>query len=646
MEANTKKTVTLGINLKNLLIGLCFMGVLLSPPSLVSSWASETDKDLTLTIIHTNDLHAHEEPFLDNGKMVGGMSRIGYIVRSLKKKFPDALTVDAGDMFQGSLLYSKFKGDIEVNLLNKIGYDIYTIGNHEFDDGAKNLAQQLEKAKFDIINCNLDAGAVPQLEKLIKSSVVKKIGGQSIGFVGAMTPEFESVATNLQGVKLKAKHDQWIQPIREEVAKLKGAGVDKIVLVTHCGLDAEKQLAAKIPEVDAIIGGHSHTRLEKPIIVKHHDGTSTTIVQTGCYGRAVGFLQLTFDDKGVVKQSLSKYRLFDVTADTVEAGDLKEYIEKAAAPFAALTREIVGTASDYFEKRNSLCDTSMGDIVCDAVRDSGRDYGVTIAFHNRGGIRGVLQKGPISVAQIEQILPFENYVVYATVTGKVIRRVVEHSLADGLGGHFADVSGLKIIWDKSKPSGERTVLVLADDGKGHYNPIEDEQTYKMAMNHYNFEGGESYDFKGATDVVKTKTRIADALAAYIRKHPDLTPQKPNRIVCVKEGALHIKNDGSDKTLISNDAPASARISIVAGTGPGVSTIYNAFPVPLADAQVLKTGLKASSTGNFYCKSLTRLLQAYRSDGEKGQKASWVSIVAHPSRRDSDHTLVAAPVSIR
>ncbi len=622
------------------------MGVLLSPPSLVSSWASETDKDLTLTIIHTNDLHAHDEPFLDNGKTVGGIARIGYIVRSLKKRFPAALVVDAGDIFQGSLLYSKFKGDIEVNLLNKIGYDIYTIGNHEFDDGAKNLAQQLEKAKFEIINANLDADAVPQLAKLIKPSVVRKIGGQSVGFVGAMTPELESLAINLQGVKLKATDDQWIQPIQEEVSKLKSSGVDKIVLVSHCGVDSDKELAEKLPSVDAIIGGHSHTRLAKPVIVKHRDGSSTTIVQTGCYGRAVGFLQLTFNDNGVVKPSLSRYRLFDVTSETVEVGDLKEYIEKVAAPFAALTREIVGTASDYFEKRNSLCDTSMGDIVCDAVRDAGKDYGVTIAFHNRGGIRGVLQKGPISVAQIEQILPFENYVVYATVTGKIIKKVVEHSLADGLGGHFADVSGLKIIWDKSKPSGERIVLILADDGKGNYKPLDDDQTYKMAMNHYNFEGGESYDFKGATDVIKTKIRMADALADYIRKHPALAPQKPNRIVCVKEGALQIKHDGGEKTLVLHDAPSAARISIVGGTGPGVSTIYNAFPVPLAGAQVLKTGLKASADGNFSMKNLTRLLQVYKSNHEKGQQASWVSIVAHPSRRESDHTIVAAPINIR
>ena len=176
---NTNPGINFGINLLlgNVGLGLFIGALLLSPFNFGSATAAEKDKDFTLTIIHTNDLHAHEEPFQDNGKTIGGWAGVGQVIRSLKKQYPDALIVDAGDMFQGSLLYNKFKGDIEVNLLNKMGYEIFTIGNHEFDDGSKNLADQLAKAKFDIISSNIDATAVPELQKLIKPSVIKKING-------------------------------------------------------------------------------------------------------------------------------------------------------------------------------------------------------------------------------------------------------------------------------------------------------------------------------------------------------------------------------------------------------------------------------------------------------------------------------------
>jgi 5'-nucleotidase / UDP-sugar diphosphatase len=643
----TKQRNSDNIKLKAGVFGLFIGTLLLSPANFTRAWAAEKNQDFTLTIIHTNDLHAHEEPFLDKGKTIGGMAGVGQVLRNLKKKYPDAVTADAGDMFQGSILYNKFKGDVEVNLFNKMGYDVFTIGNHEFDDGAKNLADQLAKAKFDVINTNIDASAVPSLEKLIKPSVIKKIGNEKVAFVGAVTPDLESLATNMQGVKLKVKGNDWINPVRDEVLKLKSEGIDKIVLLTHCGVKSEKELAERIPEVDAIVGGHSHTRLEKPLIVKHADGSTTSIVQTGCYGRAVGLLQLTFDQNGLVKPQMTAYSLTDITPKTAQAADLKAYIDKMSEPFAAITKQVVSTASDYYEKKNALCDTSMGDIVTDAIVEYGKQYGVTLAFQNRGGIRGVLQKGPITVAQVEQILPFENYIVYATVTGAVVKRVVEHSLADGMGGHFAEVSGLKIIYDQSRPSGSRILTILASDGKGNFKPVEDSATYKMAMNHYNFEGGEKYDFAGATNVVKTKVRMADAMTEYLRKHPNITPAKPNRIVCVKEGVLHVKDSGGDKSLFLSEGPRAARLSIVAGTGPGISTIYSAFPVPLANAQVLKTGLRASGDGSFEWRGIKKLLQTYKSTtGDKKVNASWVTIVAHPDKGSSDHTVITAPVAVQ
>lgn len=624
------------------LIIISLLGLLAFRAEPFQSLAADNNKDFTLTIIHTNDLHAHEEPFKENGKLVGGWAGVAHLIREFKQKHPDALVLDAGDIFQGSILYTKFHGSIEVDLLNKMGYDAYTIGNHEFDDGSTNLANQLSKAKFDIVCSNLDAAAVPKLAGLFKPYVIKTVNGQRIAIVGAITPELEALANHREGVKLKAKGDQWYEPIKKEVGELKSQGFDKIILLTHCGVSFEKELAEKIPDVDAVIGGHSHTRLEQPIVVTHDDGTTTTVVQTGAYGRAVGLLQLTFDEKGVVKPNLTHYKLSNVTESTPKEQELQAYIDKAMKPFEFMTKTVIGEATANFEKKNtSLSDCSMGNVVCDAIADSGSDYGVTIAFQNRGGIRGIIEKGPINLSEISQILPFDNFVTYATIDGNIIRRVLEHSLGDGLGGHFIDVHGLKFAYDKTRPSGKRVVFVLADDGKDNWKPLDDKASYKIAINDYTFEGGENYDFSGAKNAVKTKIRISDALSNYIKKQKQITPHSHDRIVCVRDGLLNITKKGADSILSLEDGPPQGRITIVAGTGLGVSTVFNAMPVPVADAEIVKTGLVANEDGDFE-HSVAELLKSYKASAQKSGKA-WLCAIAYPPRGSSENTVITGPV---
>ncbi|MEZ4543738.1 MAG: metallophosphoesterase [Cyanobacteriota/Melainabacteria group bacterium] len=207
--------------------------------------AKDGAKEFLLTIIHTNDIHAHDEPYLYKGKMVGGLARLGHTVRDLRAKAleeeKNVIVADAGDVFQGSTLYSHYHGEVEINLMNMIGYDVFTLGNHEFDDGASNLAKQLARAKFDLINCNLDMSPVKKLNALVKPYVVKKFGDQKVAFVGAITPQMELLSGGLEGSKLKAKGDTWTAPIKKQVEELKQKGFDKIILVTHCGVDEDRR---------------------------------------------------------------------------------------------------------------------------------------------------------------------------------------------------------------------------------------------------------------------------------------------------------------------------------------------------------------------------------------------------------------------
>ncbi|HND68951.1 MAG TPA: bifunctional UDP-sugar hydrolase/5'-nucleotidase, partial [Candidatus Obscuribacter sp.] len=465
--------------------------------------------EFTLTILHTNDLHSHAEPFLERGKNVGGMARIAHLLRKLKKENKNCLTIDAGDIFQGTPLFTRYKGEVEVELLNKLGYDLYTIGNHEFDEGGINLADKLARARFDVICANLDAAQLPALARVMKPSVIKELGDSKVkvGFVGAITPDIESLSMRRDGARLKrdatkAKEAAWLAPIQEEVSKLKDQGIDKIILVTHCGVDYDKVIAENIAEVDAIIGGHSHSRLSEPVLVNRGEAGPCLIVQTGSYGRSLGQLQLTFDKNGSVLPEKSKYRLLAVNDRLPEEPDVKAYIDKMAEPLKILKETVLTRADGNFDNSWRLYrhDSALGDLIADAFLDAGQSQGVQVAMENRGGIRSFIDRGPITLEKIEEILPFDNHLACATVTGKSLLRNLEHSVAGSLGGRFLDVSGIKFAYDIEKAPGSRIVFALVKDKEGNWKRVEDTATYRIGMTDYSFNGGEGYDFSSAADV--------------------------------------------------------------------------------------------------------------------------------------------------
>ena len=443
------------------------------------------------------------------------------------------MTIDAGDIFQGTPYFKFYSGETEVAYLNNAGYDIYTIGNHEFDNGSDNLAKQLQAAKFSIISANIDASAKPELAKLIKPSTIRIIEGKKIGFVGAVTPDLEKICLTTGGVHIKESGEPiaWIKPIADAVQSLQQEGVERIILVTHCGVERDRLLAQNIPAVDAIIGGHSHTRLNKPVVIERADGSSCTIVQTGCFGRTLGKLRLSFDNQGRIITPATKYILIGINDKIGEAPDVKKYLASKVGPIQALRNQILGFALGNFDNRSAglPTDTGMGNLVSDAIFETASKYGATIAFHNRGGIRGRIDQGPISLEKVEEVLPFNNAITVATVSGATIQKVLEHALSDNPSGKFLNVHGLKITYDPNKPNGQRLASVLVELGPNSWKPIDSQKSYRIAINDYNFNGGEGFDFAGATDVQSTKIRLADALAAYLKKHPKISPLSAVRV---------------------------------------------------------------------------------------------------------------------
>lgn len=616
---------------KSLTWPLCILVCLLTLAAALAATGSSGDSNLQLTILHTNDLHSHDESYTEHSREIGGFSRIGHMIRLLKKEAPDhTLVIDAGDIFQGTPLFALYKGEVEVNMLNKMGYDIYTIGNHEFDEGPKNLAKQLGQAKFDVINCNMDLQQEPELAAVVKPYTVKTIDGQKIAFVGAVAPDLLQLSMGTGNVKMKATGQDWIQPVADQVHKLKDEGINKIILVTHCGVELDKQLGQQLPEVDAIIGGHSHTRLDKPIVIDHADGTTTTIVQTGCYGRTLGKLDLTFDPHGRVIDKDTHYRLINMTAKIQQDADLKAYVDEKMKPLLGLRRDVLSEAKGDFDNyfRNYPWDTALGDLITDAIFEEGRDYGVQIAFENRGGMRSRIDKGPVTEEKVQEILPFDNKVTFATVNGATLLAAVEHGLGTGLGGRFLDEHGLKIAYDPGKPAGNRLVFALVQESDGSWSPVKKESLYKIAINDFSFKGGEGYDFSKATNQKYTPDKISVALEHYLHKHKVITPSRPSRIVPVTGDLLTVEGKGSTRELTVKGAPPSATLVLLTGKGEGAQTVMEDFPVPLADPHICEPSARSDSSGAYTWHLPVSKLKAKKA-GDNSK--TWVCVVAQPKK---------------
>lgn len=446
---------------------------------------AESSPEFQFTILHTNDLHSHDLSFQEQGKSIGGLPRIIDLIQDFRSKTANLVTVDAGDIFEGTPFFTRYHGATEVEMLNDGGYDIYTIGNHEFDEGPLNLAKQLQNAKFTVINCNIDASACPPLKALIHPSIIKEIAGQKVAFIGAVCPDLAIMTTRVDGVKVINSDGDWIAPIRDEVARIKQQGIDKIVLVTHVGVLRDKELA-KLPDVDVIIGGHSHTRLDKEIVVDHPDGSHCVVVQTGCYGRALGKLDLSFTADGKVDLANLHYKLYDINESIPQNKTVERYLQKKAKPFAALSRQVLGTAQGDFDKnwQNYYGDSPLGNLVTDAICEGAAKYGATIAFENRGGMRAGLEKGPITEEAVQELLPFDNSLVVATITGEDLRKVLEFSVAGDasakiiLGGKFQDVHGLKFEWNPSLEPNHRVTKVLVESAEGALVPLKADAEYR------------------------------------------------------------------------------------------------------------------------------------------------------------------------
>lgn len=262
---------------------------------------SQARRQVVITILHTNDTHSQIDPVPANDKQYagkGGVARRATLVKRVRKENPNTLLIDAGDAFQGTPYFNFYKGEVEYKAMSEIGYDVGTLGNHEFDNGVDALAAALKFAKFDLVSANYDVRGTP-LEGRIKQYVVRRVGGVRVGLFGlGVSPAGLITPANFKGVTYRDP----VEAAREVVKLLRGPERCSIVVaMTHLGYYAESrqgvvgdsQVAAQVEGIDFIASGHTHTFMEAPVRVKQPSGDETLIFQVGKSGIYVGRVDLT-----------------------------------------------------------------------------------------------------------------------------------------------------------------------------------------------------------------------------------------------------------------------------------------------------------------------------------------------------------------
>lgn len=495
--------------------------------------------DYSLTILHTNDFHARFEPISkydsgcgeeDNaeGKCFGGSARLMTAIDEARKRSNNAVLFDGGDQFQGTLFYTYYKGKLAAEMMNRMGYDAMTVGNHEFDDGPEVLRGFMDAVDFPVLMSNADVSREELLADTLQKSVVIERGGEKLGLIGLTPQDTDELASPGPNIVFTDP----AEAVQGEVDKLTEQGVNKIIVLSHSGYGVDKRVAESTTGVDVIVGGHSNTYLhsgdedaEGPYPTMVGD---TAIVQAYAYGKFLGELNVSFDENGKITKAVGAPLIMD--AGVAEHEATKARIKEAAEPLDEIRQRVVAETAAPIEGAREICriaECEMGSLIADAMLDRVKGQGVEVAIQNGGGIRASIDAGPVTMGEVLTVLPFQNTLSTFEVTGATLLEALENGVSQvGEGaGRFAQVAGMSYAYDASKPAGERVSDVMVGGA-----PLDPEKVYKVVSNNYVRGGGDGYKmFRDAQNAYDYGPDLADVTAEYLAEQGPFTPYTDGRI---------------------------------------------------------------------------------------------------------------------
>lgn len=469
-----------------------------------------------LVILHSNDMHGDFMAEEVDSRLVGGVSRLSGYVNKVRSEEKNVIYAISGDMFRGSIIDAEYRGMSTIEIMNMLSPDVVTIGNHEIDYGIAHLLFIEKCAKFPIINANLfikTNGA-----RLFKPYLVERVGGMNVLFIGIITEE----------VLAQAKQDPLIGSFIDtaeaahEVKRIcnahRSTDIDLTVLLTHIGFENDKKLAAIIDPscgVDVIIGGHSHTKLERPEKVN-----DILIVQAGTGTDYIGRFDITVDTDTNSVDSY-EWEMVPIDANTCPRDtQLEEIIEKYKKVTDEKYSRIITRFNERLTHPQRNKETALGNLFADIFKNS---LGVDIMLLGSGSIRNEFLGPIVEYGSLKETFPYDDAIYMMKLTGAQLRHAVKFILRDeafsGTTEFYQISEGIKVVYSKTAHEFRQFTFNGEEVGDGGI--------FSVGLQSFHFSNLESFlDLKYADIEKVCKPRVVttsclDVLEEYLSEHQKL-----------------------------------------------------------------------------------------------------------------------------
>ena len=467
-----------------------------------------------LTILQMNDSHAylelHPEVFIEQGvetyRHVGGYARIATIFNQAREENPGGvLALDNGDTFHGTYPAVASKGEALVPILNGLGFDGMT-GHWEFAYGPEQLNKLVSMLNYPMLAANIYDQQTD--ERVFPSHRVIERAGLRIGVIGiaehivdkTMPPHFST------GIYFTLGNEELpgiIAELRDEKK------VDLVVVLSHFGFPQEEKLVREVDGIDILLSGHTHNRLEKPVIIN-----DTILIQSGCHGSFIGRLDVEFSDGKI--QSFA-HQLIEVTEELVPDPEVDKLVNAVMSPDRAMLEEVVGQTEVALNRYYQL-ETTMDNLLLEALLDA---TGAELAFSNGWRYGAPVLEGDVTVNDLWNMIPTNPPVSTVEMRGAEIVAMLEENLENTfasdpynqMGGYLKRCLGLKVYVKVENPTGTRIQSLFIGD-----QLVDNEKTYFAS-----FVTVQGVPKKYGTNRKNLEVHAIDALKEYLKKNPSVSP---------------------------------------------------------------------------------------------------------------------------
>ncbi|KRY26807.1 Snake venom 5'-nucleotidase [Trichinella spiralis] len=500
---------------------------------LLSFALSWTVDSLQLTLIHTNDVHSRFTPINNELKdctaadiaaneCFGGAAKRMTAVRRIRKKYKNVLFLDAGDQYQGTLWYVLFRHKAIADVMNALRYDAMALGNHEFDHALAGLLPLLREAKFPIMAANV-ASDNEELQALLKPYTIFTFDDVKVGVIGYVTP-----LTKKLSKAHEVEFEDEIQVLTRIAAQLKEEGVNMIIAVGHSGIQMDRLICQKVPNIDIVVGGHTNTFLysgKQPSVeeiqgpypeIYKDQGKPCLVVTDYAFGKYLGFLKVEYDKE---LDRVTKWKGNPILLDNRfhASREMENILATYKHQLHEFTSTVIGSTAVKIDGRFSTCrlqECNLGNMLTDhlvrkVMKESDVRLGengdswapAPIALINSGGIRNYLihTAGNVTLEDAYSIMPFGTQYILLEVTGPQLMEIFENSVSqywpDGPWGRFLQMSGARVAYNLSMPVGSRVhslQLRCGDCPIPIYKNWDPEESYRLIISTFMAKGGDDF----------------------------------------------------------------------------------------------------------------------------------------------------------